>query len=422
MTSPPGGKSYVDRAEIFSNEKLAPEVRAILVCIEKIDAKILPLVVWLIASGETGLNTTELKELTGFGLETVNSSVQRLIDLGFVKSIPSLLQSESGRFTIVPELGEPPSVTELVREGKTGGIFFKTSKITLSSSESLISLNKRDPLATLAQKVGKSPVKRKIKRKKLKVQPGKQTGKTKSLSDITREIKPDHKPDHKMPQIEKKSENDSKLGAPNNHQKTKKINGSPTINGIVTTNGRTEFADDLRSESKRRYGKPRNYGAHVNEPSKNPALTQWKTKHQPNRWRGPDWVGYWLYKWREFYEQEDPLFAGQRFIKSAKRSRERGSGRVDVYWETAFKIEAFRDNDRAFRGDGEGLKQYFDWLFDTFLPDADWLDTPLTASQIFRTRNNTFLERFKVRSVKVKKTKNKKGKGKWRHWGWDSEG
>jgi len=409
MTNRPSGKSYVDRADILANENLAPEIRAILVCIDGIDAKLLPLVVWLVASGENGLNAHELKELTGFGLATVEGAAQRLIELGLVKSLPPIFPAETGRYAIVPGLGGSPRETKPVGIGKTGVVVSEVSKNTSSVltqvSKEGDSLSSVSYLTTLPQNVGK----RKIKRKRLKAPLPQQTEQSSGVN-------PD---DDACTEIRKMSENAPGSKPPSKRQKTKKLKRSDAGSG---RSGREAFADDLKAENKRRYRRPVNYGAHVENPSENPALTQWKTKHQPNRWRGPDWVGYWLHKWRECYGEEDPTFKGQRFIKSSKRSRERGEGRVDVYWETAFKIEAFRDNDRAFRGDGQGLKDFIDWLFDDFVPGADWLDTPVTVSQIFRPRNNRFLERFKVRSIKVKNSPKKKGKGKWRHWGWDPEG
>lgn len=148
---------------------------------------------------------------------------------------------------------------------------------------------------------------------------------------------------------------------------------------------------------------------YIDTPSKYPALNLWRSKGNPNHWKALDWIGYWLHLWFEYYDQEDPIFAGQRCHGV--------SSEPDIYLEHGFKAVQLRDSSRGFRGDGAGLKEFLDWVFSDFLPDATWLDDPIMARQIFRVRNNSFLDKFRVRSVKVK-GKSSKPRGKWNPWGY----
>ena len=187
--------------------------------------------------------------------------------------------------------------------------------------------------------------------------------------------------------------------------------GTQAENKLQDANGKLNaFRDSLKRPSRKSL-------RHKNTPSQYPQLNEWRSKKNPNRWSVLDWAGYWLNKWKDCYEQEDPNFVGQRL--SRKRIRPSSDGTImDPYWELGYRMESFRDNNRGFRGDGAGLKAYIDWLLGDFVENADWLKTPIMASQAFRIRNNKLLERFKVRAVKVK---GKKGKGKWHAWGYSDD-
>lgn len=153
-------------------------------------------------------------------------------------------------------------------------------------------------------------------------------------------------------------------------------------------------------------------------PSVYPRLNEWRMKKNPNHWKPLDWTGYWLFRWKKCYGEEDPLFVGQTLSRSLQSAKKHKGKLDDPYYELGFKIAGLRDNDRGFRGDGTALKEYIDWLLGDFVEEATWLTDPITAGQAFRYRGNRFLERFKVRSVGKSKG-GKKKKGKWHHWGYE---
>lgn len=174
--------------------------------------------------------------------------------------------------------------------------------------------------------------------------------------------------------------------------------------------GVKSFRSMIEADSARIYGG--SVSRYIDNPSEYPILNVWRSKENPNHWKVLDWVGYWLHRWLKNYGQEDPLFVGQRCNKPG--------GNPDIYLEYGFQAIKLRDSDRGFRGDGVGLKEYLDWIFDDFLPDSSWIKTPIHIKQVFRIRDNMFLDRFKVRSVKVR-SNSPKPRGKWNPWGY-SEG
>ena len=167
---------------------------------------------------------------------------------------------------------------------------------------------------------------------------------------------------------------------------------------------RNMVSDDVKEKF---HGPGKRY---TNIPSQYPHLNQWRQKENPNRWTGLDWCGYWLTKWLKLYGREDPKFCGQSCPRSAGRE-------LDVYRELGLGVIRFRDSGRGFKGDGNELREYLDWLFDDFLPAATWMKTPIISVSAFRIKNNTFLDQFRVRSVKVKA----KSKEQRHHWGMSRE-
>lgn len=181
----------------------------------------------------------------------------------------------------------------------------------------------------------------------------------------------------------------------------------------IRTKGIGALQDMVANDTARTY---RNCGGgprYIDEPSRYPILNLWPGMDNANHWKGLDWIGYWLHHWLHHYGQEDPVFAGQRCHGVTSKP--------DIYMEHGFMAVRLRDSDRGFRGDGEGLREYLDWLFSDFIPEAEWLTSPVSAGQIFRIRNNLFLDRFRSRSVRVN-SKSKRPRGKWNPWGYNRRG
>lgn len=156
-------------------------------------------------------------------------------------------------------------------------------------------------------------------------------------------------------------------------------------------------------------------------PSTHPDLRNWERRGNPNKWRKLDWVGYWLDRFRNRYDIEDPHFVGLTVYRSMSRAKERNDGKLDAFWYTGIQITKMGDSDRGFGGDWAELKNYIDWVLDEYVVEADWLSGPIMARQVFRITDNFFLEKYRTRDIKPKGLK-KKTKGKWHHWGFDPNG
>lgn len=180
--------------------------------------------------------------------------------------------------------------------------------------------------------------------------------------------------------------------------------------------GRT---DVLEEEEKRRKKKrlkktlSTKGGKFKTNPSKYPTLQEWKHKKNPNRWNTLDWAGFWICSWQILYGQEDPDYIN---VGLSERIKFKDRFQNDI-WCLGLNIEKLRDNGRGFRGDGHGTLEYLKWLFIEFLPDAQWMDEPISGRQALRVRKNFFIRKFKTRDVKAKGGKGAKGTGKWNPWG-----
>lgn len=159
-------------------------------------------------------------------------------------------------------------------------------------------------------------------------------------------------------------------------------------------------------------------GKYKSNPSKYPQLNEWRCKKNANRWNTLDWAGYWICSWFNLYDQEDPDFVGvglQKTIKYKERFYH------DI-WRLGMDIEKLRDSNRGFRGDGCGTHEYLKWLFEVYLPGADWMTNPISSGQALRVTKNHFLRQFKTKDTKVKDSKKEnKGTGKWNPWGYSRD-
>lgn len=189
---------------------------------------------------------------------------------------------------------------------------------------------------------------------------------------------------------------------------TTSVKPTPSKVKKIKTTGTAGFRAMVDADNKRIHG-PGSGNRYIDKPSEYPILNLWRHKDNPNHWKALDWIGYWLHLFLKLYETEDPIFQGQRCHRPRTET--------DIYWEHGFQAIQLRDSSRGFRGDGAGLKEYLDWLFTDFLPAATWMNDPIMAKQAFRVRSNAFLDKFKVRSVKVK-NKSSKPRGKWNPWGY----
>jgi len=166
--------------------------------------------------------------------------------------------------------------------------------------------------------------------------------------------------------------------------------------------------DKIRKEPEK---KKRVYKKVARTPTQREELNRWNSKPNPNRWRELDWVGYFLIKWKGYYGTENPIFIGAKFNKFRPKGR---AVYDDPFWDAGILIVQCRDHDMGFRGQGQGMKEYIDWIFDDYLDTNQWMKTPITHVQMFKKSNNYFIPQFKMRTVKPKAKKRK-----WHAWGYE---
>lgn len=141
-------------------------------------------------------------------------------------------------------------------------------------------------------------------------------------------------------------------------------------------------------------------------PSRRREVQGWQSKGRED-WYGLDLLGYFLHRWRRYYGEEDPVFVDKQFsLKDQK----------NIFRKANYRLQSF--DKRFFRAKGDGAA-YLDWLFDTFLPESDWLKDALLFVQVFKlSENNFFYARFLQRGVKPPSGPGGK-KGTWHHWGFE---
>jgi hypothetical protein len=147
--------------------------------------------------------------------------------------------------------------------------------------------------------------------------------------------------------------------------------------------------------------------SYTQTPSANPKFGEWRPRN-PVKWGHMECAGYWLHKYLEFYEIEDQQFVGT----SAKGQK-----------ELAWSIWNFVKHDFGLRNESADWKEYLDWLFDVFFPQAKWIeDHPVALQKISRLPNgqsNYFLQQFRSRKAKIPKRKKKTRVKYERHpWGY----
>lgn len=411
-------KKYVSRVDLLARSENPLEIKALLHCSGFMNQRYLAAVVWLVASGPSGLNAAEAASLSGLDLVAVDAALHTLRTRGLLRLAPVLPGDLGERFVfdfsrLRLELGEPESETKLESESrknldeneKNSGMVFATRGAFTERGgnlDTLIVSSKEEYSSSISLGLPRliAPENRKLKRKILK-----------STKDKIEKIKA------------WEIENPGGLSAPEGEpsgspscEQTKTQEQRPegiSLSGRVGLAGEFNQAKDKMVE--RRIEAKKIARSYLGIPSENPMLQGWKEKDNPERWRGLDWVGYWLQHYRAFYGAEDPRFVG--YLPYRPKSEKAST---NVYYETANKIMQFRDHDRCFRGDAAGLRTFFDWLFREYLPSADWVREPLGIVQATKLTSNIWLEKFKARHIKVK-GKETKGKGRWRPWGYEIE-
>ncbi len=172
-------------------------------------------------------------------------------------------------------------------------------------------------------------------------------------------------------------------------------NRSNTVNSSSSVNVRRTAIADYRPKTKKR-------NSYSETPSLSPKFREWRPR-KPANWKHMECTGYWLHKYKAFYEIEDPQFVGT----SAR-------GQNDLTWP----IWNFVKHELGLRESPDDWKKYLDWLFDVYYPAATWIDDhPVGLIQVIQLPNgkqNFFLQRFRSRKAKVPKRKKKtKTKVQW---------
>lgn len=143
------------------------------------------------------------------------------------------------------------------------------------------------------------------------------------------------------------------------------------------------------------------------QPSKRPQQTAWK-KRPAHKWDASDCLGYWLHRYVELYEIEDPQMVGAT---------------VKTIEKFGFAILSFLRSDDGLRGEVGHWKEYVDFLFSEFLPSADWLTEPMDLQQAIRLPRsgdrNYFLLQWRKSKAKVPKRKKKKLVTVRHPWGYE---
>lgn len=148
----------------------------------------------------------------------------------------------------------------------------------------------------------------------------------------------------------------------------------------------------------------------LNQPSKRTQFSRWESK-DPSDWNPSDRLGYWFHKHLGYYGAEDPAF----FVAYRIRNKTNPFTKA---------LQRLRQFEKGFLSEVTDFKKYLDWLFDEFLPTAHWVDSAILFNQIFKlSLNNTWLSRFKARTLKPANGNGSNGKnskkGTWHPWGYE---
>lgn len=407
-------KRFVKKDEILKSQDLSLDMGYVLKCTDYIQPKYLAIPVWLVASGPMGCNLAEMRNLTGLGFSCCETALDRLVRRNLAVEEPPALPGEYSRwFAIGHGIDYSIGRGDIDDEGKgqgqdvgvrrEGRVLSKEEKGLIINPEGIYKTSRRDVFIGSKADI-----------------------KTRSIfsSKTDREENTNDSPgiedNESVPEGQNLPLNTAENGLPA-AQNGPKIRRKKRLK-LKKKNPRAALAQDIAAENKRRYGKSKKYQTYKKNPSKNPGVLDWKQKQNPNRWNPLDWVGYWLHCWSKYYGTEDPDFVDQTLYRTISKSREQSNGSLDIYWATGIKIQKFRDSTRTFKGDGQAVKDFVDWLFDSYLPDnAHWLDNPIASYQIFRIVNNHFLSKYRVRDIKPKNGGKKKRSKKWHHWGYSND-
>jgi hypothetical protein len=407
-------KRFVKKDEIRGNPGLSLDMGYILKCTDYIQPKHLVIPVWLVAAGPMGCNLAEMKTLTGLGFACCETTLDILVRRELAIEEPPTLPGEYSRWFangqgIDYTIGRGDSDAQNDSQGQDVRVRREGRVLSKEESVLIIDPERIYKTSTLDVFIG-----------------SKADIKTTSIFSSKTDC---NEKNNDSPGIQEKCgspENDNlpinatENGLPAAPEKPK-IRRKKRLK-LKKKSPRAALAQDIATENQRRYGKPKTYQTYKKNPSKNPGVLDWQHKSNPNRWNPLDWVGYWLYRWNEYYGTEDPDFVDQTLYRTIGKSREQSNGNLDIYWATGLKIQKFRDSTRTFKGDGQAVKDFVDWLFSSYLPDnAHWLDTPVASYQIFKIVNNHFLGKYRVRDIKPRNGKKKKRSKKWHHWGYSGE-
>jgi hypothetical protein len=387
---------------------VSKETNWLIECFETLTPKSLIVATWALAAGPLGAKACDIAEATGLTKQVCIKALDDLVD-------DELATSHDGRWFILLPDSDLQNMEPSNSETGTSSSFACFSSSSSSSDLSKEQIGSISPLILPRQSdLGKEGVGCNQKAKEntdLDAKSVPNSHATLAVTNLEDRIKKERPLDSKKLRPKKVNTHSNPENQEEAKRKLRRLS-SP----------RKKFRADLvPKKPKTTNGNGGTRRDYRRNPSQHPDLNNWSQRDNPNNWLKLDWVGYWLHKYLNRYDVEDPHFVGQTVYRSMKRSKERNKGYLDAYWCVGIQITKLGDSSRGFSGDWQELKEYIDWLLDQYIIEADWLTGPVTAKQAFKVTNNHFVERFKVRDVKPKGAK-KKGKGKRHHWGYDPNG
>jgi len=181
------------------------------------------------------------------------------------------------------------------------------------------------------------------------------------------------------------------------------IEGLP-ISDILTPNSKNitnskvdpAFNPIKKKMKKRSYTQP----VKVIKPSEHEPLLGWANKNNYNNWTPFDFLGYYFYKYKDYYEYEDPSFVGSKWTKSGKTK-----GKLNNFMMVSKSIESFIEFMDEMEYGNDKVKEYLDFVFDKWLKTNGWYKADITPYKLFSTEKNYLFGQYFKEVLNKKKKK-----------------
>lgn len=148
----------------------------------------------------------------------------------------------------------------------------------------------------------------------------------------------------------------------------------------LNTKDTKELLSFIKTEQKLKKAPKEKAISYKSTPSKRPEFTTWRRRNIDD-WTCNDFIGLYLTKYIEIYEEEDPDF---KRANSYKFGKERGM--VKTCLETHFD------------GDKERLSEYIEYIAEWWVSKDAWVNSAMSFYSVFTTKG-TFVKIFSSKGM-----------------------